>query len=727
MAKDSYKRGTRFKIQIGDVPDYPFINQPRNVEIHTFITPELPDSTDILYSDLPKKDQFWKRIAYPPEFYKFIPGNTIPTPEERTFLIKCLEMDMDRRVNGLWFMNKGVPTYITGNNYFHLQWGDMINGKPDANGNAYPEYRRFQRDYFYFIDICETNSDCLGGFTAKAKKVGVTQMMAAMYVNEATLNERYRLGVMSKTGDENRDTNMAMIFHIISKMPQIIVPKKGRSNTMEVFFGHPSQKPTGTKQYKEKIQQLKEQKVLDSVIIGKNTKIGAFDGPLYNHIWLDEFSKYYQSVSVSPKALFEKDSAAVKLQQQIHGKVWITAYSPEIDDLGFEEAKKIYYESKKITIKHENILKRTTSNLFCYHICALYATEGTFDKYGEADVSKAFQTNQEERDNAKNDQNKLQAVIRQGSRNEDESWNSGGGGSVFNNQRLLVSILEKERFEFLKIPYYKRISLIWSGPQFRSPVRSYPDPNGKWYVTRDLPESLYNNFQIPDDDSKNIIPGQTISCVGGIDPFDYSEVIEGALGGSKGASYTLGLPIKALDHHYDKIRKGDSFSRRIVSWYSERPPDPNTFFDDMVKETLYFGKKILIENNKPWLTTKFKEIGMVEFLLFKNSETGRIEKYKPLSKQKAKTTQTGDVDELCRVTDEYLAEPTNGIPDLCFLMEDMDLLNQLTTFNPLQTKKFDKVMAFAYSIMALNSFSIIDKVKSGPPVHMQRVWSALRR
>lgn len=725
MAKDTYKPGTRHTIEIGGLPALPYINQPRNVEIHKYVTPEIPHKTDILFNDLPKKEQYWRRIQYPEDFFKFVRGITKTNVEQYNVLVDCLQMDIERRKKGLWFMNNGVPTYITGNNYFFLQWGAMINGDVDENGNSYPAYRRFQRDYFYFIDICETDENCLGGFTAKAKKVGVTQMMAAMFVNEATLRENYRLGVMSKTGDECRDTNMSMMAHIVDKMPQIIMPKKGKSNTMEIAFSHPTQKPTGTKEYQEKIQQLKEQKVLNSNIVGKNTKIGAFDGPVYKLLWWDEFSKYYQSVSISPKALFDKDSAAVKLQQKINGKLFITAYSPEKDDQGFHEAKKIYYDSKKITIKHDNILKRTTSNLYCYHISALYATEGTFDIYGEADVQLAFKINQEERDTAKNDHNKLQALIRQGSRHEDESWAVGSGGSVFNNGRLLVSLGEKERMEFMHEPFYKRVDIQWTGPRFRSPLKQINDPNGKWYVTRDLPDGMYNNFMIPEEDNKGLIPGSTISCVGGIDPFDYTDVVDGIKGGSKGASYTIGLPLAAMDSYYNEKQKGDSFSKRIISWYSERPPDPNTFFEDMVKETLFFGKLILIENNKPWLAKKFKEIGMINFLLFQNNETGEIEKYNPNKKQKAKSTQTGDSDEFCRIIDEYLVEPQNGQPDLCYLMEDMGLINQLLIFDPLHTKKFDKVMALAHAIMALNSFSIIQKVKSKPNFAMAELCKAL--
>lgn len=712
MAKEEnkHKTGSKLTIQIGGLPDLPYINQPQHVEIHDYVTPPVPIKKDILFVDYPKKDQYWRRVTYPKLFYEFAQGITETTEEEHSELMECVRMDIERRIYGLWFMNNGVPTYITGHNYFHLQWGDMLNGEVDENGKSYPDYREFQRDYFYFLDLCIKDHNCLGGFTAKAKKVGVTQMMASMYANEVITYEKIRLGVMSKTGDECRDTNIAMISYIIDNLPPIITPKRGGGDTMKLFFGHPTQKQTGTKQYQEKVLRLQKQKVLNSVVIGKNTKVGAFDGPRYKHVWCDEFPKYHQSVKISPKAVFDKDSAAVKLQQQIKGKFWATAYTPEVDDIGFLESKTIYYESKKITIKQDSILKRTKSNLYCYHISSLYATEGTFDIYGKADVAKAFQINDEERQNAAGDLKKTQALIRQGARNEDESWMVGGSGSVFDNIRLQDSVNLKERMVFMNKPFYRRVNLEWEGIPYKSFIKVVDDPNGKWYFTRMLPSGFTNKFMMADEGRNVIHPYNEVYFTGGVDPFSYMDVDEdGTVGGSKGASYTIALPNKLLDDYFSNITTGDTVSKRIVAWYCERPTDPNVFFEDMVKETLFFGKRILIENNKEWLTKLFKDKGLKNFLLFKNIETKEIEKYKPNKKQKEKSTQTGDVDEICRIISEYLSKPNNGEPDYCMLLEDVDLLSQLMRFNPLKTKTFDRVMAFGYTLMALNSFSVFNK------------------
>ena len=42
-----------------------------------------------------------------------------------------IDEEFNRRENGYWFYNKGVPTYITGTHYMYLQWSKIDVGNPD--------------------------------------------------------------------------------------------------------------------------------------------------------------------------------------------------------------------------------------------------------------------------------------------------------------------------------------------------------------------------------------------------------------------------------------------------------------------------------------------------------------------------------------------------------------------------------------------------------------------
>jgi hypothetical protein len=240
-----------------------------------------------------------------------------------------------------------------------------------------------------------------------------------------------------------------------------------------------------------------------------------------------------------------------------------------------------------------------------------------------------------------------------------------------------------------------------------------------------LPENMVNQFMIPEDRGHDLIPSNETLFCGGIDPFEYKYVDEdGSTGKSKGASYTLALPNLVQDEYVRRFDPEDIFSKRIISFYSERPSDPEIFLNDMILETLYFSKKVLIEDNKSTIVTMFIKLGLKKFLLFQNNDTGNIETYNPNKNQKQKSTQTGVSEEICNLIDSYFIK-SEGTPDYCFLIEDIGLLNQLMVFDPFHTKKYDKVMAFGYALMALNSFNKPKRVATAQGLDMRKAAMAL--
>ena len=53
-----------------------------------------------------------------------------------------IDQEFKRREEGIWFMNNGEPTYMTGEHYYYLNWCKMDIG--------YPEYRDRDRRFFIF-------------------------------------------------------------------------------------------------------------------------------------------------------------------------------------------------------------------------------------------------------------------------------------------------------------------------------------------------------------------------------------------------------------------------------------------------------------------------------------------------------------------------------------------------------------------------------------------------
>ena len=104
--------------------------------------PKKPSSKHILFSKKAKKNQKWERDDVDFEFL---------TAKKKE---KFINQEFERRVNGVWFMNNGVPTYITGNHYYYLQWCKIDIG--------YPDYRDRDRRFFTFWDACRKDPKSFG-------------------------------------------------------------------------------------------------------------------------------------------------------------------------------------------------------------------------------------------------------------------------------------------------------------------------------------------------------------------------------------------------------------------------------------------------------------------------------------------------------------------------------------------------------------------------------------
>ena len=104
----------------------------------SYTTPAIPNKKDILFWNKPKEEQYWLREQFPQLFLDYIPQYTefdrevtqyddegllrYLSVEDSILVYDLLLQERDRRRNGVWFMNDGEPSYMTGSHYFLLQW-----------------------------------------------------------------------------------------------------------------------------------------------------------------------------------------------------------------------------------------------------------------------------------------------------------------------------------------------------------------------------------------------------------------------------------------------------------------------------------------------------------------------------------------------------------------------------------------------------------------------------
>lgn len=695
---------------------------------HHFTLPSAPKSQDqVLFVKNKRDDQYWRRDNdFPQIFYDWNhytkvnadrtayntnDGSLSSLSREDTVLLRNLrERELSRRVNGIWMMNDGDLTYMTGAHYFQLQWCRMMGYVNPYDGSKYGEYREFQRDFQYMYKLAELDKECGGFFCGKGKKSGITQVVASNYLEESTRLREKRFGMMSKSKEDCQRTGFAYYIFGLDGLPMIFRPKESNRNQSGIKFGDPQTRSTGSKA--SLLRNMKKDKEFNTEVFVSATKADGFDGPVMEKAWWDEWIKCEDPY---PDELFKKMSESVKLQKEINGKVVATSYASETDGKNFTEAKKLWANAKLRT--RNAVTGRTNNEMYTYFIPADQSAEGRIDKFGRCERTGAKHFLISKRDQVKDDRDALQAMTRQYPMTEEEMWREGGGtGSTFDNLRLGVKsdALEK-RLVAGDLPYLEG-RYEWEGVRLKSraifiPLRDDEKMAGKVGLFRIYHEQLLDpeSFNVPfisnlKDDEGLYKPSLSSAYAGAIDPTEYSLKRHVAIG-SKFAGTIMNFPNAEVN-----TRNGKYSTGRLVCRYLHRHDNPLNSYEDLVKMMWYFGSHMIVEANKSWFTTKMIEDGLENFLLVYDSER-RIVPYKKyehhtlISTQRAAGSGKDVIDEYCRAISAYLEKPGVDMPDPMGMFDDEELISQLMTFDPMDTKRFDLAVCFGFNLMAINSFS----------------------
>lgn len=677
-------------------------------------TPRLKDS--VLFVREPQVDQFWRRQNdFPQVFYDYCDLTIINAPstkydltdgylshlsrEDTKLVFELQTRELDRRVNGVWFMNNGELTYLTGGQYFQLQWGAMPDYSNPYDGSNYGEYRQFQRDVHYMLQLAKLDIQCGGAFFGKPKKTGITQLMALDYLNESTMVPEKRFGMMSKSEKDCVGTNFMYFKYGLQLLPQIMKPTIANITDTKIIFDNPKVKPTGTKG--SKLRTINAGSGFNSEVFVRGTVKNAFDGPKMYRGWLDEFPKYEDPY---PKDVFDGNSESVKLGSKIIGKLWLTSYVPENDGKNFLEAREIWNNSKERTRSEET--GRTLSEIYTYFISALDSGEEQFDRYGRSDRDKVKKYIMAAREQRKSDNRKLQAYTRQYPITEEEMWAVGGGGdSIFNNVVLGKQFSQiKKGLDSGDLPFIEG-KFEWMGGRLKSEVIFLPTTDEEIMANIRGRFHMYGlqyldnmSFNVPfikqlRTEDGLIRPNPFTPYVGAVDPTDYLRKKDAGVG-SQNAGYVLNFSDIALNTQADA-----EVSNKIVCKYHYRHDNPDDTYEDIVKMVWFFGMYVLIEANKPWVIKKFVDDGLENFLLVRDANN-IIKPYQKWVHSKLPHTTAEVIQDIIRAIQKYIVSH-------CRLIEDDKLIEQLMVFDPKDTKVSDLVMAFGLALISMESFLVI--------------------
>ena len=558
------------------------------------ILPKPPkDKKKILFSEYPKKDQYWRRVEPPKNI----------TPDNIDSFHDYIMEEFRRRREGVWFMNNGTPVYLTGNNYFALQWCQMFDNK------GYMNFRYAQLHMFYHLEACIVDKRCFGQIFLKSRRTGFTYSVLAILMNMATSTANGKYGMTSKSGNDVEEV-WEKYSYMFQSLPFYFRPVvKGKVDSpKELYFGKPSDNTKETK----KSRKIDIEDYLNTVVDHRPTLNGSYDSVKLDGYLGDEAYKWERPQDyivhigmirptmvpngrVVGKAFIGSTMGAMKKGGQqgvdlikgsfIKDRDPITKMTPTGLYIHFLPAQKNMEEYTDIygkcweTTPPEGTLNVLGDPIKEGSLDRLKATEAQLERQGDKFLNEQYRTYPRTMEHAMRDESnecvfnmtKLYEQIEYNKETPEESrymignfdWKDGVDGDVIFNQR------RDGRFKVSWLP-----SLLDNTQDFANNVKEI---RGKFYP-------MNQNF-----------------VRFGCDPFSLKSTHgKGSKGGLHGKTVTI---------------PDAGPNNKFVIEYISRPSDERIFFEDVIKCIRYYGSPILVESNRIDLLRHMRNRGYRPFAM----------------------------------------------------------------------------------------------------------------
>lgn len=514
------------------------------------------------YTEIP---DYFEELEYDSE------GNPIWNDRQWEFIMQELTKCRD----GYWFMNNGVPTYITGKYYYFLNFFTLENGDR-------PQYRDCDRRYYLFLDYCEKSNNVLGVIRVKSRREGATSQASSNLIYTATTTEQSKCGIVSKTGDDAKSVFKEMVVYGFRNLPLFLKPDIAAGDDPEKILRFMKQVSRIKKKQQTSIKEKPEG--LNSQIDFKNTKLNSYDSKRNTRLLIDEGGKFPSDVPVQ-----RYWSIVRKTLEKGSRKVGFAEMPSTVNKLkdGGAGFKVLWNESNQF------VHKTTPSALYRYFKPAYDGYEGFIDRFGMSVIEKPSRqqeeylletttlTKEEIRLGAKEYlRRKIDAIEDDEMRleekrmmpfSEEEAFAADDSESFFN-----IGLI-REQIEYLKdnpAPL-RRVTFGWAAD---NKVDYRDDPNGKWLILKQPKEP--NQMHWGDS-------GKTPTCTHmykiGVDPFA-STIIVG-----KGSNGVIVV--------YEQLDQTDPENTGMpVALYIGRPKTKNQFHTEVLMAAFYYGCKATYEN-----------------------------------------------------------------------------------------------------------------------------------
>ena len=562
-------------------------NLPPDGYVYNIITKQL-EFRGVYERDKNIGEQYWKRIPMPSWYAdtmkKWDEFDKKKKDDELEFYDEKLEefkrQEWDRRLNGFWYMNNGVPTYLTGLHYLYLQWWSIDIG--------YPKFRIPDLEKFYFMEYCIQDPLCMGMLEVTKRRFGKS-FVAGLFVTEYTTRTKMTNGgIQSKTGSDAKKFFAKTVVNPFRRLPKFFRPEYDMSLGVNPKSEMRFQK---TNVRGKKAEENVDKDELGSVIDHQSADTVAYDGQKLHRYVADECGKttevnVYDRHEIVRYCLLDDEG-------QIIGKALYTTTVEKLttEKDGVQDAFKLLWEESNQEKRQDN--GTTSSGLYRFFMSAKRTRN--FDDFGHPDEEKTLAQILADRDTVKNNQRALSARIRKEPLTIDEAFSTDSDKCIFNVMNIGAREVYLKENPKLKrhIIFYRDIDQVVRWREINDKEEDF-----HWVITQ-FPKAGEENKHTYDVKTRK--PARVSDGAIAIDGYSNSQ---GGKYGSKASAW--------IGRRYDLLNP--EHTGKAIGHLYGRPQIKETLHEQVLLAAEFYGYQAWYEHNSDDYLSYFRDRGRVGYL-----------------------------------------------------------------------------------------------------------------
>lgn len=506
------------------------------------------------------------------------------------------DREWERREKGVWFYNCGVPTYITGKNYFYLNY--------HRYGRSKPDYREAHRRFFWVWENVQNALNSLGLYAQTRRRWGKTSIAASIALESATRIPDFRVGIQSKTEPDAQvlfNDHILKPFEALKECPWFMPQVSSAPRQQKVLeFDTPVTRTKGAANMPDRIKGLK------SSIDHREPVETAYDSQGIGLFLNDEVGKKQRYDPFNRHSVVSKQFDP---DGEIIGKELATTTSDEKDDASVEKCAEFWNNSNHTLLVDENGQlvedRRTESGLWRVFFPDY---EGFMcDEYGrDTEAGRKFMD--QRRAEVMKDPVKYLRRRRAYPRTPEEALLPSVKTDCIVNAEHVGDVMS-------------RVAVLDTSPTFRCRLEWVDETETQVRIVRDKdagrflfswipPAELLNRMEVIDTITtkrgtvRQWKPQQAHRFGSGADPIDMKKP-EGR--GSRAAGHGF----FKFDPDMEARRGTPEYwpSHSFICEYMERPKDPDVYYEDMLMLVHVLGCQCFPETQKVKLMDYFEARG----------------------------------------------------------------------------------------------------------------------